>query len=783
MRYSWGQLWHWWTRRTGRSNFYRKSLILVLCITSLPTVAIGITSYVAGRNHIEQEVAHNHEVLLQKSLQRMSDSLAQLELAATQWSLDSRLDVRLRDVNLSEEYITTQALYQFLGLMKGAYPLIDRVDLYLDRRQPVIISDIEGIVPLTREPELTQFQALLDSDHGVFWNDSFPKVNPRGGGPELALIHKVPSIGQPHGALILYLDKSRLLQMVEEMTTDEDGASFLMNQEGFFLVSRPGATPAHEALEFAMREGVLKSGQRNGSFLLKWKEQTYSVSYGEFNRPTAPWKYATATSLTQLTAPVILMSRMLLGIGLLGLAMAIILSWVASKRLYRPIGRLLSIVRSNKQPTSDGLSDEIAYIESQWKHLTEESRELESRLEQAYPSLRSAFLMQLVQGHFYSLSEVEIRTRMKGFGWETEEEWFTLILLQISGVAKENGRFYESDEQLVTFAVSNIAQEIVRTRSNYAESINFQDLTVGIILSYPLERTKQQVKEELYGLADDLVRTISSLLKMQTAVCIGSVTSQVRELPQMLPYLRNAIKYRDLLENCQVLDLEEIVPGVHSPDIGYPFALEKELVQVIRMGKTEQAMSLIQSFINELMLQTGNERLLMEGGLQVLGSILHTMLETGIHPHHVFGGQNLYEQLSQLREPEQIVRFFQQKVIRPYTLKLNEHQNLHLKQLVEQVTERMKLRFTSDISLEECSDAFGVTPYALSRAFKQVHGMNYIDYLIRLRIDKAKELLDGTSLKINEIAEQVGYQPSYFIRLFKKVEEMTPGQYRERSSE
>ncbi|MNV94816.1 HTH-type transcriptional regulator YesS [compost metagenome] len=59
--------------------------------------------------------------------------------------------------------------------------------------------------------------------------------------------------------------------------------------------------------------------------------------------------------------------------------------------------------------------------------------------------------------------------------------------------------------------------------------------------------------------------------------------------------------------------------------------------------------------------------------------------------------------------------------------------------------------------------------------------MNYIDYLIQLRIDKAKELLTGTNLKIHDIAEQVGYQPSYFIRLFKKMEDMTPGQYRERA--
>jgi AraC-like DNA-binding protein len=491
--------------------------------------------------------------------------------------------------------------------------------------------------------------------------------------------------------------------------------------------------------------------------------------------------YATATSVSQLTAPVNLMSRIMFGAGASGLALAVILSWMASKQMYRPISRLLKLIKGNRQEEepSEALSDEVSFIEIRWNHLTQETREIENRLKQAYPSLRIAFLMQLVQGHFYSLTEAEVRERMQSFGWEAEEDWYTLILLQISGVSRETGRFRENDEQLATFAASNITQEVIMNRSKYAESINFQDLTVGIILSYSQILTKQQVKEELYGLAEDLMLTVSSLLKMQTTICIGNVVSEVKELSQMLPYLRNTIKYRDLQGNSQVLDLEEMVPGISHPDLRYPFELERKLVQVIRIGQTEQALELIQIIIHQLTLQTGNEKLLKEGALQLLGSILHTMLEAGFYPHDVFGGQNLYERLEQLREPEQIVSFLQQEVIAPYTQRLNEHQDHHLKLLVEQVAEHMKQRFTSDISLEECADTFGVTPYALSRAFKQVYGFNYIDYLTDLRINKAKELLNTSDLKINEIAEYVGYQTSYFIRLFKKMEGVTPGKYRE----
>jgi YesN/AraC family two-component response regulator len=245
----------------------------------------------------------------------------------------------------------------------------------------------------------------------------------------------------------------------------------------------------------------------------------------------------------------------------------------------------------------------------------------------------------------------------------------------------------------------------------------------------------------------------------------------------MLPYLRNAIRYRDLNEDCQVLDLEEMLPSANL-DAKYPFDLEKELMQTIRMGQGEQSMRLIDAFIMELVHQSGKEKLLQEGVMQVLGSILHTMLETGFHPHNLFGGENLYDHLNQLREPEQMIKFFQRKVISPYIEKLRQHQDFYMKQLVEQVTNMLRQRFTSDISLEECAAAFNTTPYALSKVFKQINGMNFIDYLTRLRIDKAKELLATTDLKVNEIAEWIGYQPSYFIRLFRKFEDMTPGQFR-----
>ena len=58
-------------------------------------------------------------------------------------------------------------------------------------------------------------------------------------------------------------------------------------------------------------------------------------------------------------------------------------------------------------------------------------------------------------------------------------------------------------------------------------------------------------------------------------------------------------------------------------------------------------------------------------------------------------------------------------------------------------------------------------------------GKTYIEFLTELRIKRAKELLMGTSLKIYNIAEMVGYEnPTYFNYLFKQNTGISPGQFR-----
>ena len=100
--------------------------------------------------------------------------------------------------------------------------------------------------------------------------------------------------------------------------------------------------------------------------------------------------------------------------------------------------------------------------------------------------------------------------------------------------------------------------------------------------------------------------------------------------------------------------------------------------------------------------------------------------------------------------------------------------------VVEKAKQYIKARFREDVSLEKTAREVGISPYYLSKLFKETEGSSYIDYLTALRIDYAKENLADREKSIKEICAGSGYrEPNYFSRIFKKWTGLTPTEYRE----
>ena len=104
--------------------------------------------------------------------------------------------------------------------------------------------------------------------------------------------------------------------------------------------------------------------------------------------------------------------------------------------------------------------------------------------------------------------------------------------------------------------------------------------------------------------------------------------------------------------------------------------------------------------------------------------------------------------------------------------------NISVPNLIKEVAYYLRHNYREEINLDYLAKEFNISKFHLQRSFKQAFGTSPAKYLTNVRLNHAKRLLRGTTLSVNEISEQIGMEPNYFIQLFKSSEKETPKQYR-----
>ena len=107
--------------------------------------------------------------------------------------------------------------------------------------------------------------------------------------------------------------------------------------------------------------------------------------------------------------------------------------------------------------------------------------------------------------------------------------------------------------------------------------------------------------------------------------------------------------------------------------------------------------------------------------------------------------------------------------------KWEEEQNLSYSSNVKKAISYIKSHYAEDILVEQVAEEIGKTPNYFSSIFKAEVGIPFREYLNRLRVEKARKMLEETDMMIYEIAQQVGYKDyTYFSQIFKKVTGISP---------
>jgi two-component system response regulator YesN len=127
-----------------------------------------------------------------------------------------------------------------------------------------------------------------------------------------------------------------------------------------------------------------------------------------------------------------------------------------------------------------------------------------------------------------------------------------------------------------------------------------------------------------------------------------------------------------------------------------------------------------------------------------------------------FSTQDLKERISAILKKKMYSRNFR---------KDKDDQVHRIKRFIERNYQNVNLKFIAD---EMC-----LSSRYVSRMFNKKNNLNYRSYKLKIKMDRAKELLLKTQRNVSEIALELGYQnPETFMRIFKRLMKMTPSEFR-----
>ena len=106
-----------------------------------------------------------------------------------------------------------------------------------------------------------------------------------------------------------------------------------------------------------------------------------------------------------------------------------------------------------------------------------------------------------------------------------------------------------------------------------------------------------------------------------------------------------------------------------------------------------------------------------------------------------------------------------------------EHQKHHA---LQKALDHIDQHYREGIDQKDLAQRCGMTPFRFSRLFKEAHGVGFMEYVLRKRMELAKELLCNSQMPVTSIGYEAGFKdPSYFARAFKQCIGCTPSEYRD----
>jgi AraC-like DNA-binding protein len=721
--------------------------------------------YIATQNTIRTEINNSNILLLENIRNQIDRSLTEIN----DFSLAIFSSPEIRDVSIMSEndysfyyklYKAAQSLYDYKILK---YPQFSYY-IYLGGCDRVMWPGTVNYANYYYDQYIQSTDFSLEK-----WRDSISQLyygeyiflpykdSTPGISFELALIRSMPysTMGTVTNIVIM-MNFSKIL--------DEGG------QDRFIAVLDANNDVLSQSTSAAVLEtaGLNKMPGDHGSFTRQVNGRKEVVSYiasREYN-----WKYITVTPEYIFWEKASFIRLIMWGEIVLGLLGMGILSFYFIRRNYNILREITSFIRSTQHSEIICRGNEFNYIRQVLTQSIEKQQEAESYMDRQIGILRTNLLIGLLEGYEMSVPLDELLTT---YNIQFPHPYFTVTAVYIE---KMNSTLWGSRDKATCIsavtAVMNVMKEILN-RNNVAYVVEFRNYILCVInTSFVWQEFRKSLNEDLKNARDFIAQN----LDIELCVASGSLYHSPEDIHHAYNEAQSSMDYARILGRGQTTFFDDIDNRGAGCGI-YPFEKERFLLNYLRISDLDGVRKTIDDIFCEDFLKPSVSHETVR--FIVLALSFHVL-------RNMFNEDDMNKQLDEkngyikhLLNCNTIIEMKE-----PMLLLLKDIMNIvreEKKQLSTAIQEYI-IRHYADpqMNIESIADTIGKSPYYISKKFKIETGSGILDFINKIRIEKAKELLKTTELNQEQIAESTGFTSvRTYQRTFRKIEGVTSGQFKQ----
>lgn len=402
----------------------------------------------------------------------------------------------------------------------------------------------------------------------------------------------------------------------------------------------------------------------------------------------------------------------------------------------------------------------------------EEKESLQNHLQITRQKIRNGFLSELVDNHRQSILKMDREEIYGEFECRFPGPYFTHVVVHLfSNTVMEDSEEYG-------FLLPKIQKMMKERMEKYClEWMSIIHNEEVVCLFNSMENKREDFIRQLYRLKVDICNIKALFPKYKVAIGVGRTVEELERYDESMRTANRAIRGRFGRREEFLLEEEgEEMPSTGISDV-LTSSVKKELLRSMELVDAEAFSTVLDGIKNDL---SGH----LQNGELVYG-VYRELAETFVLGTNSWFGSEIKITTWELMKGWQRLYGFDEvfdwfaDTCRDILTRYEEAQKNQEARPIRLAKQYINENYNKAISLENVSSHIGFNPAYFSTMFKKATGQNFMDYVIEIRILNARNLLVQTNQDVADIAVKVGYTDlKYFSRIFKKLTNLTPSEYR-----